>query len=55
MQPSSNICRTTVDNVAQDIEQELLQSRKFLFQENSSLSRVKSFAVDLALVGLSIR
>ncbi|KAJ3881701.1 hypothetical protein F5051DRAFT_89847 [Lentinula edodes] len=56
MQPTtSNIRRITVDNVARAIEQELLQSRDFLFHENSSLSRVKSFAVDLALVGLSIR
>ncbi|KAJ4491434.1 hypothetical protein C8J55DRAFT_280224 [Lentinula edodes] len=55
MQPGSNIRRITIDNVAQDIEQELLQSQNFLFHENSSLPRVKSFAVDLALVGLSIR
>ncbi|KAJ3996914.1 hypothetical protein F5050DRAFT_1807297 [Lentinula boryana] len=54
LQLSLNVRRISIENVVQDVQQETLQLRSFLFSR-APLPRVNSFAFDLALVALSIR
>ncbi|KAJ3722040.1 hypothetical protein DFJ43DRAFT_1124489 [Lentinula guzmanii] len=54
LQLSLNVRRISIENVVQDVQQETLQLRSFLFSR-VSLPRINSFAFDLALVALSIR